>query len=1254
MKTIYRKYRERLIEISGRNRSLFLRRIVKKYSYDMGEVLDSLTDNETFLNFLWQKKKSFTLFDDKISKKLAKKYQNISNDNSNDNLEIKQQTLKTIQTKHFDSIKYLNREVDELEKETGRYELFIGYPFVVGNIGKDIQIKAPLLLFPTRIEIDKNEITLNLIENQPIIINKSLILAYSQEHNIKTENIIQEFDPNVDELFQNPYEVVDYLNKNGFKIKYQKRKNYLPFDDSVEIKSHGVELKNMAVLGRFHLANSIYNDYLALEKDNLSSPSIDLLIQGKTTSKVSPKRKKQLTLPPYTINDLDYTQENAIKEINTYDNIVIYGPPGTGKSQTIVNIISDALCKNQKVLVVSQKRAALDVVYSRLGKLNAKSMLIPDPEKDKLLFFDRIKQMHNETLKNDCSENQKKYRGYEQDVQNETEILKTISDTLFTKTEFGLNLQEMYALSYNIGNDKKDYEFYTKLKETEIIYRNYDELKDDLKLIKDKQLAKMFVKKIELIKDNPMVVHIKSDLDMHKLKEAHTFLTKVIKSDIAPFDFSKYPHSRYLTTFYLEDAASNRKSIEKVAEIIVRVEHPRLAKWLSFCAFPPLWPMYPFFKSQFNAYCKDTMIDLNIAKHSLEYYEKQYYILKNVLDHEGYSLAIGSLINGNIDFLKKLLQALENYVTVRDMNMSINSLSDDVLELLNFAYENSDKTLVSFKKSIDTILPIRIYHEIIKNDSYIENKLSQTVVFDSLRERILNLKADQREITKILAMDKFSYTYVDYFNNSENAKDYLYQIQKQRSLWPIRRMIEYFEEYLFRLFPCWLLSPQAVSTILPLKRDLFDLVVFDEASQIFIEAALPTIYRGTRIVVAGDNKQLRPTSGFMKRYLGDDSFDYNMDLSTQAALEVESLLDLATAKYQPVNLSYHYRSKSAELIDFSNIAFYENKLQIAPNVSKNYLQPPIKRIKVKGNWAKRHNNKEAITEVKIVKNIFKERTANESIGIVTFNIEQKEYIADLLDEESDKNASFRKQYFIEKNRIVDGENQSIFVKNLENVQGDERDIIIFSIGYAKNAYDKVVAQFGSLSMEGGENRLNVAITRARKQIYIITSIEPEELENIETTKNNGPKLLKKYLQYARSVSEMNSDETKKILSTFIAKRKNNNIVGAYEEQIKEELEKLGYIVDTNLGNTNYKLSLGVYDKNLNRYILGIECDYQAFNSSDSVLERDVYRIKFLENKGWKIIRVWSRDWWLSRNKVLENIIDIIEKEKCRYENEEIA
>ncbi|MDE6583567.1 MAG: HRDC domain protein, partial [Clostridia bacterium] len=451
--------------------------------------------------------------------------------------------------------------------------------------------------------------------------------------------------------------------------------------------------------------------------------------------------------------------------------------------------------------------------------------------------------------------------------------------------------------------------------------------------------------------------------------------------------------------------------------------------------------------------------------------------------------------------------------------------------------------------------------------------------------------------------------------------------------------MEVYGEYLFKLFPCWLLSPENVSTILPLKRNLFDVVLFDEASQVFIENTIPSIYRGNRIVVAGDAKQLRPTTTFMKRYMGADVED-DLDYTTQAALEVESLLDLAVSRYASSNITYHYRSKNEELIDFSNKAFYSGTLQIAPNVSKNVKHKPIERIMVNGTWRDRRNVEEAKRVVDLIKHILKTRKNKETIGVITFNVEQENCIEELIDKKCFDDIEFRNLYLKERNRIEDGEDVSLFVKNLENVQGDERDIIIFSIGYAKNEFGKVNATFGSLSNEGGENRLNVAITRAKQKIYVVTSIEPEELK-VDASKHVGPKLLRSYLTYTRAVSNGNSEEVKTILNSFgetsAEKPKLSNLL-PLEKQIATKLEKLGYKTDLNLGNSNSKISIAIYDKKKDKYLLGIETDEEVTQSSTSVLERDVFRNEFLKSKGWKVIRVWSRDWWHNPNQVINTIV----------------
>lgn len=259
-------------------------------------------------------------------------------------------------------------------------------------------------------------------------------------------------------------------------------------------------------------------------------------------------------------------------------------------------------------------------------------------------------------------------------------------------------------------------------------------------------------------------------------------------------------------------------------------------------------------------------------------------------------------------------------------------------------------------------------------------------------------------------------------------------------------------------------------------------------------------------------------------------------------------------------------------------------------------------------------------------------------------MEQQTCIEDAIDRESKANPDFRAEILRETNRKEDGQDVSLFIKNIENVQGDERDIIIFSIGYARNSEDKVNAHFGSLSLDGGENRLNVAVTRAKKKIYVVTSIEPEDLK-VESSKNNGPKLFKTYLAYARAVSNGSQAEIKAVLDGLYPteeSKRTTALTVPVEQQIATKLRSFGYEVDTNLGSGTNKIAVAVYDKKKDRYILGIQVDKTLFNSEETALERDVFACRFLEQKGWNIMRVWSRDWWHNASDVTERIKKRIE------------
>jgi very-short-patch-repair endonuclease len=442
------------------------------------------------------------------------------------------------------------------------------------------------------------------------------------------------------------------------------------------------------------------------------------------------------------------------------------------------------------------------------------------------------------------------------------------------------------------------------------------------------------------------------------------------------------------------------------------------------------------------------------------------------------------------------------------------------------------------------------------------------------------------------------------------------------------RYVKKFEFELFKGIKIWMMTPEVVSEIMPLEADLFDLLIFDEASQIYVEKGIPAIARAKKVLIVGDHKQLRPSGlGIGRADFAEEESEEAEESEGLAALEEESLLDLARFKFPSVVLDYHYRSKYEELIAFSNYAFYKGRLHVSPNVSPPE-KPPIEVIKVEdGKWIDRTNLAEAERVVRLLKDFFASRKKAQTVGIITFNSYQRDLVMDLLDREGRTDPAFSDALKRETERKENGEDIGLFVKNIENVQGDERDCIIFSIAYAKNESGKVVRNFGWLNQRGGENRLNVAISRAKEKIYIVTSIEPFEL-SVGDLANNGPKLFKKYLEYACAVSRGDKAAARTILIGLCGETTEADISTAdteFEDAVYESLAGAGYEVERGIGIGGYRIDLAV--KKDGKYLLGIECDGKLYIGSDSTRERDVHRQKYLESRGWSIYRLRANRWW---------------------------
>ena len=536
---------------------------------------------------------------------------------------------------------------------------------------------------------------------------------------------------------------------------------------------------------------------------------------------------------------------------------------------------------------------------------------------------------------------------------------------------------------------------------------------------------------------------------------------------------------------------------------------------------------------------------------------------------------------------------------------------------------------------------------LLKNSAYLEwidqtekeypqvQKIS-TNEFSRIRESFATLIEDKRKIaaeylihhlTKKVEMVQSSH--------SKSMRELKHQVGKKRQIWSLRKFVNHFTgNGLVDILPMWLASPETVSSIFPLQEGLFDLVIFDEASQCTVESGIPAVYRGKQVIIAGDEKQLPPFNMFQSSVVNEDDEEEEYEID-----ESISLLNLAKRRFPEKLLQWHHRSKYEELINYSNHAFYNGQIQIAPNVIPFKNPPAIKWKKVDGRWINQSNEIEAIEVVKVLKDILMNQPGK-TVGIITFNSKQQTKVQDQIDKALKKDLEFNNVY---NQMMIKDLDERVFVKNIENVQGDERDIILFSIGYAKNEEGKVYNRFGMLNQKGGENRLNVAITRAKEGIMVVSSIEPEEL-NVANTEQMGPKLLKSYLKYVRAVSNARVDQIKAVVQEINenvdthVQDKELHFDSPFEEQVYSQLRNLGYEVTTQVGMSGYRIDLAViHPQDSSKYILGIECDGAMYHSSTNAKERDVYRQKYLESRGWTIERIWSRNWWKNPSAEIERM-----------------
>ncbi len=1322
MEKILQSYLRRLTNLSSNNRSLLFLRLISDQSIDLHEFDHALNNP------------SFNVIENLIAKK------------------SKIPLLNEIDTHDADANRTSQKlkKIDRIEKfifqERGARDLYVGWPFVRGKFADNTLVRAPLIFFPVHLELNQNTWYLKQREDVNITFNKTFLLAYSYYNKIAVdEELVEKTLSDLDEdalAFRTLlYEILKdshleiNFNQDNFLDKLTPFKNFKKSDLDSSEKTGTLKLFPEAVLGIFPQAGSyLVPDYVKLLEQDVVKDISDFFKDRKKTdpedegkTKFSDKVKEENTFTPFPC---DASQERAIQLIKKGNSMVVQGPPGTGKSQLISNLICDYIARGKNVLLICQKKAALDVVYNRLKTKEMHDFvgLVHDFKNDRKSIFDQIarqidnidqyKQKNNGL---DAIYLERTFLQSSRKIDQVVEELDEFKKALYDESECGKSVKELYlisdpekpSISINQEYRRFHYErmpkFTTLLRQYLEYYERFEKVNhfwthrpdysafSSLELTRLKEIideTKSFQEQLKkesaAFLKSPMdyetclhflthkesigqlIVNLDNELvfKYYQLMQANQterppWLTDLERTTLQCFKgagVEKSVESKDLGRFQeaLESAikarkglfkwlkwrifskekifvtrvlvANNLKSNKEGFEVLLARIDNRLnfehiltniqnTKWL--IDFPKGFRMIDIqnwffyqklaFKSNDISNTIRTLTDfapdkdhtresyISMLKTLLEFIEKvptQTQLWSRYLDEK----QIRSLMLGreNAEELKKQLNKdFDAFVEYDKIEASMSAEEIKVIQTL-LQLENEDKLSIPeiFSNSVALawVDHIESKHPILRAVS----SLKLDHLTRDLQESINEKMQTSREILLLKSREK-TYKDLEYnrLNNLVTYRDLYHQVTKKRKVWPIRRVISQYSEELFSILPCWMASPESASAIFPMEEH-FDLVIFDEASQCFAERGIPGMYRGKQVVIAGDDKQLQPNDLYRVRWEDDDDSDI-------PELEIDSLLNLAKQYLPEISLQGHYRSQSLDLIEFSNTHFYNGKLKLLPEFNRmQKMSPAIHFIKTDGIWEDNINQVEAEKTVQLVADLLKKFPKKE-IGIVTFNAKQQSHVQDLLDVEiANQGLSLP---------------DSFFVKNIENVQGDEKDIIIFTTAYAKDKNGKLLLKFGSLNVAGGENRLNVAITRAKEEIYVITSLMPSELKT-EDLKNPGPKLLKSYLEYAHQVSEGKwkpkpNSETNHGQDWYL---KHKLRALSLQAEIYQELPFADLTVKSN-----------------GKYGGLILTDDQLFYDTISSKEAYNYRFEHFQEKHWPYVQFYSREFWIDQKLAHEKL-----------------
>ena len=1099
-------------------------------------------------------------------------------------------------------LRNLKKTAEDNRRTFGQWTLVLAWPFVYVPTDKLEGATTPLFapLFLWRIKISKitpHQATFELLQDD----NKSecelnfVLAEYLKakgDFELPEEGDIVTKLQNTNNLEGQVKEIQKWLGKTDINILGELNESLMLYSDP---PANQPTLHNVAVLGNAHFKYlALFRDLEKLETMARDGKDLGLLSylfrreQTAVAEDIQPPSEKDR----WFVETTDQSQEEVVWKSRTSNVpiIQIEGPPGSGKSQTIVNIVADALQQKKKVAVVCDHVAALDVVRKRLKGINLDGLAvqITSPKENRTAVIQKARDIEDELI----------ICGNRVEICDEIERAEESCErrsAAFSPDPYQADKTRGHCLA-KIDAAKRTTNFDAHFTENKAFIKNVS------KWLRSHPNEKTLLGTVKDIAgkwcDCDYPNHLWKDVDITLNKrdddELRSYFGGAIERiaslnprNLPNHDVLAYAAHPLVFKFYLQVTNVVRHDTLKLFSDIIKYTREAF-NYAGIQPCPALWK---------------SLHESDIAKKKYEEYRDTIVDIPDIV-------SIKRAIQEN-----KVIQVLSKNFSEQPKHWAeIVEVSTCKLHLstlprpLGIKKYNREKAIL--KEALET-KKIENAKELL---CYYDDR--KAVSMGLKQQRCLRLRRGRQPATMLRE---------------------LYQVSIRSDMW--------------KMFPVLLTNPSSVSQIMPLDLECIDLLVIDEASQMFTADAMPLFYRSKRVIISGDQHQMPPSNFFA---LSEDDDDGDDQENVNIDVPYDLLEAVSGCAGEISSLGVHYRSRPAELIDFSNHAFYKGKLQVA----KYNGNPPSflegRPIYVEhindGDFKDGKNEQEANAIIDWLKKITNENS-NLSVGIIVFNATQCNLVQEKLDEEAENDQNFGETLSRLRNLKSDGEDVGLFVRSVEHVQGDERDVIILGTTYGKK-----YRNYGPISKsELGRRRLNVAITRAKMGMAVITSLAINEIASAGDRPDDAGEArgserwyLWKYMQYAQAISDDDSKKATDILREFdnrkIEYQTGREPENEFEKQIGDFLRENNFHVDYQVGEGFYRIDIGVKNnEGDSSYLCGVECDGRSHHSGWRAREKDISRQKNLESKGWHIERIWSDQWFSGNEALRQDFLDRVRR-----------